>query len=76
MHGRHHHKQAILDRPGATEPKTAPKASTGAKSHNASVATTQDIRLCAYLKWESAGKPTGDGITFWLEAERELMPGK
>jgi hypothetical protein len=31
-----------------------------------------DIRLCAYTKWESAGKPAGDGVQFWLEAEREL----
>ncbi len=30
------------------------------------------IRLCAYHKWESAGKPAGDGVHFWLEAEREL----
>jgi hypothetical protein len=30
------------------------------------------VRLCAYTKWESAGKPAGDGVQFWLEAEREL----
>jgi hypothetical protein len=31
-----------------------------------------DIQLCAFHKWEAAGKPTGDGTQFWLEAEREL----
>ena len=30
------------------------------------------IRGSAYKKWESAGKPVGDGISFWLDAEREL----
>jgi hypothetical protein len=30
------------------------------------------IRLRAYQKWEAAGKPAGDGVGFWLEAEREL----
>jgi len=30
------------------------------------------IRNLAYRKWEAAGKPDGDGLDFWLEAEREL----
>jgi len=38
--------------------------------------SVEDIRLCAYRKWESAGKPTGNGIQFWLQAERELVQGK
>ena len=33
------------------------------------------IRLRAYLKWEAAGKPCCDGVSFWLEAERELRAG-
>jgi hypothetical protein len=32
-----------------------------------------EIRLNAYLRWEAAGKPVGDGIRFWFEAERELL---
>lgn len=32
----------------------------------------EDIQLCAFHKWEAAGKPTGDGVRFWLEAEKEL----
>jgi hypothetical protein len=32
----------------------------------------ENIQLAAYLKWEVAGKPAGDGIPFWLEAEKEL----
>jgi hypothetical protein len=32
-----------------------------------------EIRLCAYHKWEKAGKPPGDGVQFWLEAEQESI---
>jgi Protein of unknown function (DUF2934) len=28
--------------------------------------------LLAYHKWAMAGRPNGDGLKFWLEAEREL----
>jgi hypothetical protein len=34
------------------------------------------IRELAYLKWEAAGFPAGDGIDFWLEAERELKANR
>jgi hypothetical protein len=36
----------------------------------------EDIRLCAYCKWETAGRPGGDGVNFWLEAEIELRQGR
>jgi carbon storage regulator len=31
-----------------------------------------EIRRCAYRKGDAAGKPGGNGVNFWLEAEREL----
>jgi hypothetical protein len=31
------------------------------------------VRQRAYKKWEEAGRPSGDGVNFWLEAERELF---
>jgi hypothetical protein len=31
-----------------------------------------DIRERAYRLWEEAGRPAGDGVEFWLRAEREL----
>ena len=34
------------------------------------------IRHRAYLRWESAGMPDGDGVNIWLEAEQELLLGK
>lgn len=35
-----------------------------------------EIRLRAYLKWQAAGQPPGDGVRFWLAAEQELLNGK
>ena len=34
--------------------------------------TQEQVRELAYRKWEAAGRPAGDGVGFWLEAEREL----
>ncbi len=34
------------------------------------------IRELAYLKWEDAGCPSGDGFDFWLEAERIVLPAR
>lgn len=30
------------------------------------------IRERAYVLWEEAGRPEGDGVEFWLRAEREM----
>lgn len=32
----------------------------------------EEIRMLAYCKWESSECPEGDGVEFWLEAEREI----
>ena len=34
------------------------------------------IRDRAYALWEQAGHPEGDGVEFWLCAERELTNGR
>jgi hypothetical protein len=34
------------------------------------------VRVGAYFRWDAAGRPGGDGIRFWLEAEQELACGK
>jgi hypothetical protein len=64
----------------AASVKSAPAQKTGewAPAAEASRATnghvTDDqIRLRAYLKWQAAGSPEGDGAAFWLAAERELL---
>ena len=35
-------------------------------------ADAEAIRVLAHRKWEAAGCPAGDGIDFWLEAERQV----
>lgn len=30
------------------------------------------IRERAYFLWEEAGRPEGDGIDFWVEAEKQI----
>jgi hypothetical protein len=45
------------------------------KKHGAETVSTEEIRQCAFQKWENAGRPNGDGIQFWLEAEHELIHG-
>lgn len=32
----------------------------------------ESIRQRAYEQWQAAGCPEGDGVEFWLEAEREV----
>ena len=36
------------------------------------VGLARTVRLCAHPEMGNAGKPTGNGIQFWLEAEQEL----
>jgi hypothetical protein len=75
-HRRHEHAtraEVVANQP--TTPTKAAVASSDNK-HNGMLVSVEDIRLCAYEKWEAAGQPTGDGIQFWLEAERELVEGK
>jgi len=38
--------------------------------------TEAEIRVLAYRKWVSAGQPSGDGLQFWIEAEKELLKDK
>ena len=70
-----HHKHADQAHPGSGKNTTTTRATaaSGDRDHNAELVSTEAVRLCAYRKWESAGMPVGDGIQFWLEAERELL---
>jgi Protein of unknown function (DUF2934) len=45
-------------------------------SPNGKPVSEEAIRLCAYRKWETAGKPGGDGVSFWLEAEKDISKAK
>ena len=53
-----------------TQLRAAIAASDNALLH--SMDLHEDIQQLAYHKWETAGKPGGDGVHFWLKAEQEL----
>ncbi len=57
------------------KPKTAAVAGPTIPPEHLSVVTHEAIRHRAYLKWEAAGRPEGDGVHFWLEAQQELLQG-
>ena len=72
----HHHKHKTLAHGGPGKPTTPTKVASGDDDHNGNLVSDEKIRLCAYQKWEAAGKPSGDGVQFWLEAEQELVKDK
>jgi hypothetical protein len=55
-----------------TTPAQGAVAASSDKDHQGRLVSDEDIRRCAYRKWVAAGKPGGDGIQFWLQAEQEL----
>jgi DUF2934 family protein len=61
-----------------SHPVALPSAAvaTSDKALMAALELRVDIQLCAFRKWEAAGKPTGDDVRFWLEAEKELAAEK
>jgi hypothetical protein len=70
-----HHKQFVSTHHHRAETETM-EHSENHECRNDKPVGCDDIRLCAYQKWEEAGKPSGDGIEFWLEAEQELVHAK
>lgn len=75
---KHHHKHATAAHSQSSGSTTVAQTvvAAGNSGNRAKTVSAEDIRLCAYRKWESAGKPIGDGLQFWLEAEQELAQGK
>lgn len=71
---RHHHKTATLAQSASVKPPSEPKA--GVAAQNAKSEYEEMIRLRAYQKWEAAGKPQGNGVQFWVDAEQELLMPK
>lgn len=75
-----------MSKKNATPAQAAPKGADGTKSvvalataktsPNGQSVSEEAVRMCAYRKWEAAGRPGGDGVLFWLDAERELSQGK
>ena len=68
-HRRHAHASATPASHESTGVSQGKTASNGAVKNHFS---ENDVRVRAYEKWERAGRPSGDGVEFWLEAKREL----
>lgn len=58
----------------ADKPKEAGQVSPAAPT--CQPLSADEIRRRAYLRWEAAGKPPGDGVKFWREAEQGLLQVK
>jgi hypothetical protein len=62
--------------PKAPPPPAPAGRQTGYTTAPQSGLSEEAIRQRAYQKWEAAGRPEGNDMKFWLEAERELRGGK
>ena len=59
-------KKVAVVAPSQATPASPPKPTEALSSES-------KIRELAYEKWESAGCPEGDGVEFWLAAERQII---
>jgi hypothetical protein len=55
-----------------TPAEASDNVSLGTRTPPRSNPTEEEIRARAHSLWEAAGRPEGDGVQFWLEAEKEL----
>jgi hypothetical protein len=58
-----------------TEAYRPGQADRAHRVHHRPSLTLNDIRDRALAKWVAAGRPPGDNLSFWLEAETELLQG-
>jgi hypothetical protein len=72
---KHHAKHPPPPAPVAA-PNPIAEAVTRELAEHGGVTLEEATRVRAYQLWERAGHPPGDGVSFWLEAESELLaPG-
>jgi hypothetical protein len=62
----------VATAPAATEPSAGPAIGARAEHKETPMASEDQIRNCAHLLWEKAGKPQGRDAEFWHAAEAEL----
>lgn len=76
---KHHGRSPTVARAGhkTTEPSRERQVKSGTANEvrpgaETGVSLEEAIRVRAYQNWDRAGRPEGDGVSFWLEAEAEL----
>jgi len=72
---------ASLANPASAKFKSEPKgpvapAPPGDQARYGKSVSEGTIRLHAFWNWMLAGKPEGQDLKFWLEAERQLLPSE
>ena len=76
----HHQKTATLVQPASVKPPSEPTPALApiadGQPYKAKSVSQEMIRDRAYQNWETGGKPKGNSIRFWLEAEKELWLAK
>lgn len=67
---------AKLPKPPVRKASETPNAVECPCCPHGGITFEEAIRVRAYQLWERAGRPQGDGISFWMEAEAELKGSK
>jgi Protein of unknown function (DUF2934) len=70
MH-KHHHKTETPAQPASVKSPSESEQVQKGKAKSQAV-----IGVRAYQKWVAAGKPKGDAVNFWREAELEQLQAK
>ncbi len=71
-HRRQHRATADVARQTISIMSAPATMNSNGKAGTLEAISEQQIRLRAYRKWESAGRPNCDGVEFWLAAQHEL----
>lgn len=69
---KHHPQTAQPAHPTGTPTGAPATDETEERLQHNGVTFEEAVRVRAYHKWELAGRPDGDGLPFWLEAQAEL----
>jgi hypothetical protein len=73
---KHNKKSATMTPPAPmAAPNPIAEAVTRELMEHGGVTLEEATRLRAYQLWERAGRPEGNGVSFWLEAEAEFRGG-
>ena len=74
------HKTATLTNPASAKATSVPQPAVACTPctpvQKGKPVSEEAVGVRAYEKWESVGRPGGEGVKFWLEAEHELMPAQ
>jgi hypothetical protein len=68
--------ETITDRKSSAPRRISGKKTTGKGAGNTPASNPQLIAQCAYEIWQQQGRPHGQDVEHWLQAEQELATMK